>query len=86
MHDSALNIIIKWIDCIKTSKSPFVVVLSNNNSEMIRNSYNLYNNFTQDSSNNEALIEEVRLQEVNNIHQFLKFNDNTLKNLNVCLL
>ena len=80
MHDSALNIIIKWIECVKTSTSPFIAVLSNNNSEMIRSSYNLYNNYKQDPSNNEASKEEVKLREVNNIHRFLKFDDNTLQN------
>ena len=55
MHDRALNSIIKWIECIKTSKSPFVAVLTNNNPKMISNSYNLYYNFAQDPSNNEVL-------------------------------
>ena len=79
MHDSALDIIIKWIDRIKTSKSPYVAVLSNHNSEMIHNSYNIYNNNALDPRNNEDSTEEVRINEVENIHRFLKFNDNAIQ-------
>ena len=80
MHDGALNVLIKWIHFMKAKDSDFLSILSNSNSELIRNSYAIYCKHLQNNDLGKDSQDNHLNTEVKKIRSYLKFKDNKLNN------
>ena len=80
MHDAALNVVINWIHLMKTRNSDFLSILSNSNSELIRNSYAIYCKHLQNKDLSKDSQDNALDTEVKKIRSYLKFKDNKLNN------